>query len=228
MTLLPLHILGGLTAIVAGFVAVSAHKGATPHRTSGIIFVYAMMVMSASGALMAMIRLNRGNIMGGGLTFYMVTTALLTTRPRVARVDRGVALLGLAVGVAGCAFGFSALHSATGRLDRYPSPLYFVFGSIALLSVAGDVRMLLSHGLQGRARLVRHLWRMCSAMFMATASFFLGQAKLFPKPVRIFPLLAIPALLPLVLLLYWLVRVSWTHRRARASRTISLKTVPAV
>jgi uncharacterized membrane protein len=154
MTLLPLHILGGLTAIVAGFVALSALKGATLHRSGGIVFVYAMMVMSASGALMAMIRLNRGNIMGGGLTFYMVTTALLTTRPRVAWVDRGVALLGLAVGVAGYAFGFSALHSATGRLDRYPSQLYFVFGSIALLSVAGDVRMLLSHGLQGRALLV--------------------------------------------------------------------------
>lgn len=69
---------------------------------------------------------------------------------------------------------------------------------------------------------------MSFAMFMATASFFLGQAKLFPKPVRIFPLLAIPALVPLVLLLYWLARVSWTHRRARASRTISLKTIPAV
>ena len=41
MTLLPLHILGGLTAIVAGSVALSALKGATLHRSGGIVFVYA-------------------------------------------------------------------------------------------------------------------------------------------------------------------------------------------
>lgn len=50
MTLLPVHITAGLTAIVAGFVALSALKGGTLHRKGGIIFVYAMMIMSASGA----------------------------------------------------------------------------------------------------------------------------------------------------------------------------------
>ena len=44
-----------------------------------------------------------------------------------------------------------------------------------------------------------------------------GLAKVIPKPIRIVPLLAIPAMLPLVLLLYWLVRVrftKWYRRRA--------------
>jgi hypothetical protein len=54
---------------------------------------------------------------------------------------------------------------------------------------------MLARRLQGRHRVVRHLWRVCFAMFIAAASFFLGQAKVFPKPIRIIPLLAIPALL---------------------------------
>src|SRR4051812_40197738 len=86
MTLLPVHITAGIIAIACAFVALSTGKGATLHRKSGMIFVYAMLVMSGSGALMAFLKFNRGNIMGGGLTFYLVTTALLTTRRRAENV----------------------------------------------------------------------------------------------------------------------------------------------
>jgi len=51
-----------------------------------------------------------------------------------------------------------------------------------------------------------------SREFIATGSFFLGQAKVIPKPIRIIPLLAILALLPLVLTLYWLARALFTQR----------------
>jgi hypothetical protein len=77
--------------------------------------------------------------------------------------------------------------------------------------------MMRAGGLQGAQRITRHLWRMCFSLFIASGSFFLGQAKVIPKPIRILPLLAIPALLPLVLLFYWLVRVrftKWYRRRA--------------
>jgi hypothetical protein len=64
---------------------------------------------------------------------------------------------------------------------------------------------------------------MCFSLFIASGSFFLGQAKVIPKPIRIFPLLAIPALLPLVLMLYWLARVLFTrwyqHQRRAFSET---------
>jgi hypothetical protein len=79
--------------------------------------------------------------------------------------------------------------------------------------------MMRAGGLAGAQRIARHLWRMCFSLFVASGSFFLGQAKVFPKPIRILPLLAIPALLPLVLLLYWLVRVlftKWYRRRANS------------
>ena len=53
MMFLPVHVVAGATAIVAGFVALYARKGARVHRGSGTVFVYAMLTMSLSGAAIA-------------------------------------------------------------------------------------------------------------------------------------------------------------------------------
>jgi uncharacterized membrane protein len=215
MTLLPIHIVAGLVAIVAAAVALYAAKGARLHRESGTIFVYAMLTMSGTAAVMAAAQPNWANVLQGALTFYLVTSGLLTIRRHVAArhsIEVGAMLVALAIGVAHFSLGTAALHSVTGTTYGYPPPLYFVFGSVALVAAVGDMRMIRVGGLQGRRRIVRHLWRMCFATFIATGSFFLGQAKVFPEPVRIVPLLAIPALAPLVLMLYWLARVAVGRR----------------
>jgi uncharacterized membrane protein len=212
-----LHIAAGIVAIIAGFIALYSAKGAPVHRRVGLFFVYALIVNAAAGTVLALVKVNLGNMLGGSMSLYMVTTALLTTRRRVARLDLGLMLLGLAVVGASYTFGFLAMRSATGTLDKYPAQLYFMFGSIALLSVAGDVRMIVVRGLSGRHRLVRHLWRMCAAMFIASQSFFLGQAKLLPAEFRIIPLLAIPVVIVLALGVYWALRVTFSrHYPARA------------
>ena len=87
---------------------------------------------------------------------------------------------------------------------RFP---FFVFGTVGLLAGIGDVRMLRVGMLRGAPRLARHLWRMCFALFIASGSFFLGQAKVFPKPIRIIPLLAVPVVAVLVMMVYWLWRI---------------------
>lgn len=203
-----LHVAAGIVAIVAGVVALYSAKGAPVHRRVGLFFVYALMVNAAVGTVLAMVTVNRGNMLGGSMSLYMVTTALLTTRRRVARLDLGVMLLGLAVAVTAFTFGFMAMRSAAGTLDKYPAQLYFGFGTIVLLSVAGDVRMMVASGLSGRQRLIRHLWRMSAAMFIACESFFLGQAKLLPAEYRIIPLLSIPVVIVLALMVYWTLRVA--------------------
>lgn len=64
---------------------------------------------------------------------------------------------------------------------------------------------------------MRHIARMGFAMGMATTSFFLGQAKVFPEPLRhAFGLRAIPVLLVVGVVLYWLVRTRLSRRRARS------------
>ena len=221
MTLLPIHIIAGLIAIVAGFVSVFALKGAKLHRKSGMIFVYAMLILSVTGAVIATLKHQPASVVGGSLAFYMVTTALLTVRPRDQRfhwIDAGLLLLGVTVSGYAGKIGFDAVNSA-GKSDGVPAGMLFLFATVALLAALGDIRMMVAGGLQGAQRIARHLWRMCFSLFIASGSFFLGQAKVIPKPIRILPLLAIPALLPLVLLLYWLARVlltKWYRRRANS------------
>jgi hypothetical protein len=89
-----------------------------------------------------------------------------------------------------------------------------VFGAVGFLGALLDARMLWARSIEGAHRLVRHLWRMTFAMWIATASFFLGQAKLFPAPIRKSGLLAIPVALVVLFLLYWLVRMLWKRRSA--------------
>ena len=46
MTLIPLHVIGGAIGIVSGLVALYSFKGAWLHRKSGMLFVYAMLMLS--------------------------------------------------------------------------------------------------------------------------------------------------------------------------------------
>ena len=137
-----LHILGGLVGLASGAVALSAPKGARLHRRSGTIFVYAMMVLSASGAVMAALKPERVSVIAGLLTFYLVLTALLTVRHRGQAfhwMDIAAMSFGLTVGITGVIFGLS-----TGEIDGPPPVMAFVFGAVALLAVFGDIRMLLA------------------------------------------------------------------------------------
>ena len=221
MTLLPIHIVAGLIAIVAGYASVFALKGAKLHRKSGMVFVYSMLVLAATGAVMAALKNQPANVIGGSLAFYLVSTGLLTVQRRDQEfhlIDAAATLVGIAVGILSIKFGIDGLNSASGTINGVPPGMIFFFAAVALIGALGDVRVMLAGGLQGAHRIARHLWRMCFALFVATGSFFLGQAQVFPKPIRIFPLLAVPALLPLGLLLFWLTRVlltQWYRRRAR-------------
>jgi uncharacterized membrane protein len=202
---LPLHILGGMLALLFGYVALYAAKGATLHRWSGTFFVYAMVAMSLTGALVAFLTTTPVSVVAGLLTFYFVTTALLTVRPRREgswRIDAAATLFALIVAIA--AFKTGVDIAKTGRPETIPM---FIFGGVGLLAVVGDVRMMRGRGIQGRRRIARHLWRMCFAMWVAAASFFWGPRGRVPEIIYIPALLPIPVLTPVVVMLYWLWRL---------------------
>ncbi len=217
--MLAVHVAAGALGIVAGFVALFAAKGGALHRRSGALFVSVMLVMGLSGSLIAAARAIEGSVVGGLLAAYLVVTALTTVRPRTAgarRLDLGAMVVALAVGAACVALGIEAAGGA-GHLDGIPAPMFFLFGAIGLAAGASDFRLLRpGGGVQGARRLRRHLWRMCVALWIAAASFFLGQADEFPEPLRVPALLAIPAFLPLVVMPYWL----WRVRKRRADPRI--------
>ena len=89
--------------------------------------------------------------------------------------------------------------------------MIFFVGTVALLAAFGDWRLLRAGAITGARRLARHLWRMCFGLFIASGSFFLGQMKFIPKPLRSFPLLLTLAVSPLVMLVYWMWRVRLRH-----------------
>ena len=211
MTLVPVHVLAGLIAITAGYVALYASKGAALHLKSGMVFVYAMLVMAGTAAGMSAFNGERLNLSMGLLTIYMVTTGLLTVRRRPREpgwAERAAVPVGLLIGIYQYSLGFEAANSPRGTIDGLPAPGAFLFGSIALAASIGDLRMIRAGGLQGARRLTRHLWRMCFAAFVATGSFFFGQPQVFPEALRGSPPLIILGLAPLVVLFYWLAKIT--------------------
>ena len=219
-----IHISMGMLALLSGAAAMILAKGARWHRVAGNVFVGSMLIMAASGAAIAwFITPVAGNVMGGLMAFYLVATgwAAAWGRPRqTGSLEIALALLGLVTAVIGFRWSYQAAHAPTHRLDGSAPAFYLVFGSVALLATLLDVRMIARGGFAGAQRTARHLSRMCLAMFMATSSFFLGQAKLFSPAVRASGVLKIPVLLVVGALLYWLVRVRvWPWlRSARAPR----------
>lgn len=225
---LAVHIIAGAVGIISGFIALYTTKGGPVHRRLGMVFVYAMITMAVMGALIAVVRhrVPEANAPMGVLTTYLVITSLLTVRPPAVgprRWDVGLLVVVAAVTVTLLSFGLVAVIGGRARVHGFPAAPFFVFATIAALAALGDIRLIRAGGvatIRGLPKLRRHLWRMSTALLIAAFSFFLGQAKVIPKPIRIVPLLAIPPVLVLGTLLYWLWRTRTRRRVDAAARPL--------
>lgn len=207
--LLLLHIASGLVALVAGTAALVVRKGGRRHALSGILFSVCMLSLAASGIMLGIIKSQIGNVIGGSATLYLIATAWTAARSPNARTgwfDWTAVTFGLAVGTGCVAYGYRV---ASGKIPEagVPSGMSFFFGAVVLLAAAGDLRMLARGGLTGRARIARHLWRMCFGLFIASGSFFMARQGLFPAFVRDIHLPEFLTVLPLLLLAFWMVRI---------------------
>lgn len=235
--LLILHICGGLVGVLSGAAALIVRKGSRLHRRSGDVFVISMLVMAGGGAFIALIKSQPMNVVAGLFTCYLVATGWLTVKRRekeAGRAEFGLLLVALVAGISSLTLGWQATHLAPGLKAEGPAAAYVVFGSAALLAAAGDVRLLIRGGVSRVQRLVRHLWRMCVALFIATASFFLGtagdpvlrrsglRARLFTEAVRKTHLPELPVLIVVLLTIFWLFRVwfSSAYKKASVSSTM--------
>jgi hypothetical protein len=200
--------------MLSGFVAVFLRKGSRRHGLAGNVFVIAMLSLSASGVYMAIVKSQPGNILGGALTFYLVATAWMTARRRDGApgiFDWSALLIVLGVGACQLTFGLEAALSETGVKYEYPPWPYFFMGSVAVLAIVGDIRMLVRRGISGTPRIARHLWRMCFALFIAAGSIFLARQQVFPALVRKTGVLPLLSFLPMILMAFWLIRVRFTN-----------------
>jgi hypothetical protein len=221
--LLPIHVVAGGLAIILGGTALIASKGGGLHRKSGLLFVYAMLTMGISGSVLALRQsLTNTNVIGGFMSAYFVVTALMAVRPftpGTRRVTIGALVLALALAVYLFSLGVAALGMPRRALNGVPFFMLFFLGTIVSLAVLGDVRAIRAGVLKGSARMRRHLWRMCFALFIAAGSFFSIRArvaKVLPEPFTTPGMRALPVLLIFGAMFYWL----WRVRRRRYNASV--------
>jgi hypothetical protein len=221
------HICAGTLGLLSGTAAMTFRKGSPRHALAGKVFVASMLTMAVGAVYLAITRHQPNNVGGGILTFYLIGTAWLTARRRdgeTSRFDWVLFLIPLALGVLTWINAIQVVRSGATSQDGVPVGMSFFMGSVMLLAAVGDVGMLVRGGLFGAKRIARHLWRMCFGLFIAAGSFFLGPSN---RPLRLLSKVGLgqhlsPALfsttlyliltiLPLILLIFWLVRVRFTN-----------------
>jgi hypothetical protein len=220
------HICGGTIGLLSGTAAMIFRKGSPRHVVAGRIFAVSMLLMGIAAVPLAVLNHDPNNISGGIFTVYLIGTAWLTMRRSentTSRLDWVVLPIPLILGIRSWIVGLMVLRSGATSLKGVPVGMILFMGSVMLLAAAGDVRMLVRGGLIGRSRISRHLWRMCFGLFIAAGSFFLGPSN---RPFRLLSavglgqhlpallfstaLYSILTILPLVLLVFWMLRVRLT------------------
>ena len=197
---LVIHIVAGVISVISGVAAMVFRKGSRRHGLAGNVFFVAMVVMGVGAAYL-------GNVVGGLLACYLVATAWLTARRREAGTnvfDWVAFLFALVVGVLIMTHVVRLATGSVAPTPGVPVGMIFFLGSVMLIAAAGDLRLLVRGGVFGRQRIMRHLWRMCFAMFMALGS-FLAQRRVFT--VLGGPQVILLCVVPLILMIVWLIRV---------------------
>ena len=204
--LLPIHIAAGGAAVILGYTALFTKKGGTVHRRSGMLFVYAMLVMGVSASILEFMKSAQAtNVVAALMSIYLCGTALTTVR-RPSKWTRiiNIAALTMVISLALlCVIGgVKAINTpglSSGRVPfRTIGVMSFILATVLSLAAAGDVRVMLRGLPAGGARIKRHLWRMCFALFIAAGSFFSIRervAKILPQPLTTGWMRALPILI---------------------------------
>ena len=208
LPLLILHILGGTVGLLAGTVAMVVRKGSRLHRTSGNVFTIAMLTLASSALCLAIMKSQRGNIIGSIVTFYMITTAWLAGRRRnIGLCDWAALLVGLGGAAAVITLGVQTLHHPDEERSRWHE---------LLLRRRPPARRRWRHSYarwrRHRGPTAHHASPVAHVFWTiyCHGSFFLGQQQVFPAFLRGSIFLTVLALLPFPLMIYWLFRVRFS------------------
>jgi len=221
-----LHIAGGSVAIISGAVALLSRKGERVHRVAGTIFFVSILIMATIGASASPFLPvpQMANVFAGILTLYLVATSWVAIRRKDGSIGR-FEIAGFAVALTVTAAGvLMAMNSLAGTIGKTPPQAFYVFALVGAIAAAGDLSAILRGRISGAARVARHLWRMCAALTIASGSFFLGQQQIMPAFMKGSPWLFVPVIAPLLLMVFWLIRVrltSWVKSDSiQAGRTL--------
>ena len=222
-----LHIGGGSVALVSGTLALFSRKGGALHRRAGAVFFVSMLVMGSLAAYLAVVIPGQiGNLIGGAFVIYLVASGWMTVRRRGA-----VGLpewIGLVFALCLCAplvflnvqrgLGLPAFSKSAVPVEGPVLVAFYVATAVVVIAAIGDARVVLAGGISGAPRIARHLWRMCLGLTIATGSAFTnGAARFLPGPYHVPAVFFLPQFVPVVLLVFWIIRIRltpWLERDA--------------
>jgi len=213
------HIIAGTLALLSALIAVCSAKGDSLHRKAGLVFCGSMVAMSLTGAYMAYSKQEVFSALIGLLAFYLVSTGYITVGglfQKARMVTFFLMVAAFVLGIVGLSLGVRTLQNSGESAGLGSFVAFAIFSSIAIIGALLDLRMFIAGSIQGKHRLARHLWRMCLALFLACAAFFLGQADEFPLMLQNYKLLSIPVIASLALIPYWIVRIFSSKKKLSA------------
>ncbi len=217
--LLAAHILAGLAGLTSGLAAIAARKGGPGHGRAGKVYLVAMLTMTASAAVLTLWEPDRLTLISALWTAYLVVSAYRAAWNRHGEtqlIDWALLLVGTACAALFLNGGMIARSSPDGEFQGMSSVAFFVFGAVASLAALLDAATALRPLRDMRARIGRHLWRMCAAYFLAATSLFLGQQDdVFPFMAGS-PILLAPSLLTLAVIAFWLARMRFAQSPLKA------------
>ena len=206
------HIVSGALAILAGALAVGVRKGATVHVRAGRWFVGLMALSSISGAMIGLIRFEDFFItfFAGLLGTYLVVSGWLTAQSTTnarPRLDLSLCLTNALTFLSLCSLGAMALSREDGAMFGFAGENYLFLAAMSGIALAGDLSRLFRTAMSRKHRVARHLWRMLLGFFIAAGSAFTGPgAAAFPEAVQASGVLALPELLILLLIIFYLTK----------------------
>ncbi len=220
-----LHLIVGATTVAAGAGALVFRKGSLLHRTAGNMFFVAMLVLCASGLYMSITRSIIFTFFLAMLSLYLVLTGWVTALRKDGEIGRfektaflAILLNSAALTALGCVASFGWWNVG----DEVPPSAFFVLAGLAALFGVFDFHTIIRRGLNRKQRIIRHLWRMCFSMFIATGIFFLGNNDLLPDALRTPLFLITPVFAVLLAMIFWIVRIQITRPVSVVSDTSML------
>ena len=210
-----IHAPAGTIGLVAASVALFAKKGGIFHRKAGTCFTISMLIMLFSGFVAALLKESTDDMFLSVVVIYSVFTAWLTAHHK--NNETGFlehVALGWIIAVAIAAFFMNASWSQVGTPNTY---LYWA--SFAVFCAIGDIRNLRRAGLSGIQRIIRHVWRIGFSLIWAALALTDKIVKTLGSNIKELPkeqvlyIIAVPAMLILVIILYWIINILLFSRK---------------
>lgn len=216
-----LHLLMGMLAVISGAGALAAAKGRRLHRMAGNLFFGAMLLLIASGLYFSVTRSILFTFFLSVMAFYLLSSGWATVMRREGKTERfelANCLFILIAGAAALGLGLTETIRGAPLQNDVSSAAFFILAALAVLFGAQDVAVIRRGGCTGKHRIARHLWRMCLSLFIAVTIFFLGNNDVLPEVLRTPFFLTSPIVAVLALMVFWLMRVTFTNWYRTPSR----------